>query len=86
MKKIVNGKEVEMSEAEVADRDSFVAKELAAEPLRSWKSSMASSDGHLPRWAEDLFDLVTGVKTLEEVQELAQKVADKKELRATKPS
>ncbi len=67
---------------------SYVAGVFAPPPvdeLAEWEKSIAASDKDLPRWAEDLFDLVTGAKTLAQLPELAQKVADKKAIRGAKP-
>ena len=53
--------------------------------LAEWETSMAEHDRLTPQWVEDLFDLYTGAKTVDDLPELAQKVADKKELRRGKP-
>lgn len=81
MKQLINGELFDLSEEEIAEVEAREAKS----PLAEWEAVMSESDKDLPRWAEDLFDLVTGAKQLVDLPELAAKIADKKILRGSKP-
>jgi hypothetical protein len=65
--------------------DAGVFSPPVVDALEVWLEKMAASDLILPRWAEDLFDLVTGEKQLADLPELAANVAGKKTLRSLKP-
>ena len=81
MNKLVNGKLVDLTPEDIRQRE----EDSIAKPSLDWLLEMQISDQSLPRWAEDLFDLITGAKKLNELSELKKKVADKKELRGKKP-
>lgn len=68
--------------AEEAARD---AEELAAQnakPMKDWEASMAATDKDMPRYAEDILDMIgtTGLNAT-----MVDRYNTKKALRATKP-
>ena len=85
MNKIVNGAIVNLTEKEEADKVEQDELFELERPISEWLETMNRSDKDLPRWVEDLFDLVTGAKEVADLPELTARVSSKKALRGSKP-
>jgi hypothetical protein len=82
---MINGVAVPYTPAEEDARDAEEAISNAAKPLKRWAANMRTSDNHLPRYAEDLYDALNPVDQANASQVTKDKVAAKKALRGQKP-
>lgn len=90
--KMVNGERVELTEAEI---DECMAREEAhnaevdaaeaAKPMNDWLEAMAESDKSMTRVEEDILEALDDATKQRVNQEILDKMAAKKALRAAKP-
>lgn len=90
--KMVNGERVELTEAEIDEcmareeaHNAQVAAEAAAKPMNDWLEAMAESDKSMTRVEEDILEALDDATKQRVNQEVHDKLAAKKALRADKP-
>lgn len=85
--KLVNGEVIAMTEAEIAERQAEEAAYLKARPMQEWQSKIAATDAKLPRYVEDLIDLIDSKLPIKSDLPVELMIAynDKKSLRLQKP-
>ena len=85
--KLVNGEVIAMTEQEIAERQAEEAAYLKARPLQEWQSKIAATDAKLPRYVEDLIDMIDSKIPIKSdlPVELMSAYNDKKTIRSQKP-
>lgn len=63
----------------------FLDAELAAKPMKDWERAMAETDAKLPRYVEDIYDVLTPEQKAALPRILRENIADKKRIRLEKP-
>lgn len=90
--KSVNGEMIALTEAEIDEcmareeaHNAKVAEEAAAKPMNDWLEAMAESDKSMTRVEEDILEALDDATKQRVNQEILDKMAAKKALRAAKP-
>lgn len=69
--------------AEEAERDAEELAEQNAKPMEDWQASMAATDDQMPRYIEDILDMIGTVGL---APEMIERYNSKKVLRGNKPT
>lgn len=84
--KLVNGKRYLLTQDEIDAREAEAAAVLKERPLHEWKQQMAKTDEKMPRYLEDVIDVLTSEQKQALVQETLTRYTEKKQLRSKKPT
>jgi len=76
---------VELNPTEQAVKDAEEAQWVADQPNRDWLIEIRASDALIPRYAEDIMDVLTAGQQLSLAQETRDAHTAKKEIRGRKP-
>lgn len=79
---IVNGKKIKLTDVELSERVFEYNSNLDKEIMENWSVQIEATDAVLPRWAEDIIDVI-GTENL--AIQTVDKYLLKKEIRSKKP-
>lgn len=84
MHRIVNGRRVDLTDAEIAAEEADQVSRQREADLRGWQSAMAATDREVPRVVEDILDAQPALLAALP-RESRDRVAAKKALRSARP-
>ena len=82
----IDGKKIKFSAAEEIAEDAREAKRADGLAHAEWKRKISGTDRRIPRWAEDLFDVLTDAQKAALAPETRAKIDHKKTVRAAEPA
>jgi len=83
-KKLGKQEDINLSAIEVKEISDREALELKEKPMIEWQGKMSKTDD-LPRWAEDIIDVLTATQKTALSKKTKDKYENKKLIRAEKP-